>query len=49
MVAEAAAGKSKHHHARGKARREVNSMPGTPPKEAEQVEKEKAEGETDAP
>lgn len=47
MVAEAAAGKPKHH--RGKARREVNSRPGTPPKETEQAEKEKFEGETDAP
>jgi len=49
MVAEAASGKAKHHHVRGKARREVNSTPGTPPKEAEQVEKEKVEGETLAP
>ncbi|OJA09543.1 hypothetical protein AZE42_01149 [Rhizopogon vesiculosus] len=49
MVAEAAAGKSRHHHGRGKARREVNSTPGTPPKEAEQAEKARAEGETDAP
>jgi len=44
MVAEAAAGKSKHHHQRGKARREASPTPGTPPKEAEQAEKEKVEG-----
>ncbi|KAG0709308.1 X-domain of DnaJ-containing-domain-containing protein [Suillus ampliporus] len=36
MVAEAAEGKSKHHHLRGKARREGNITPETPP--SEQVE-----------
>ncbi|KAG2157796.1 X-domain of DnaJ-containing-domain-containing protein [Suillus bovinus] len=43
MVAEAAEGKSKHHHLRGKARGEGNTTPETLPNEGEHPMKEHAE------
>lgn len=46
MVAEAAEGKSKHHHLRGKTRREGNTTPEMSLNEGEQPMKEQAEGDS---
>lgn len=47
MVAEAAEGKSKHHHLRGKARREGNTTPELSPAEVEHLMKMQAEGDSE--
>lgn len=46
MVAEAAEGKSKHHHLRGKARREGNTTPEMSQNEGEHTANEHVEGDS---